>query len=40
MFADDVAGFAETVVKLQQQIIDHFCRDTDIGFNIDKTFSE
>jgi len=38
MFADDVAGCAETAIKLQQQIntIDHFCL-TWMEINMDKT---
>ena len=39
MFADDVAGCAETAIKLQHQInsIDQFCHNTGMEINLDKT---
>ena len=39
MFADDVAGCAETAAKLQQQIniIDQFCYESGMEINFDKT---
>lgn len=39
MFADDVAGVADTVVKLQHQInyVDEFCAATGMKVNVDKS---
>jgi len=39
IFADDVAGCAETAIKLLQQIdiIDSFCCDTGMEISMDKT---
>ena len=39
LFADDVAGCAETAMLLQRQlnIIDKFCRTTGMELNLDKT---
>jgi hypothetical protein len=41
MFDDDVASFAETAVKLQQQlnVVDEFCKITGIEVNLNKTES-
>ena len=39
IFADEVAGCAETAIKLQQQnhVTDSFCCDTGMEINMDKT---
>jgi len=39
LFAEDVANFAETVIKLQQQlnVIDQFCLQTCMEVNLNKT---